>query len=272
MLIMSFGVVDFFNDGANFLVGRGIVQSNVGLTYRKNVALRCGCIIVYCGWVIGLISSGHCTADSTCSRRVHLLCKWQWRGSSHITFLLLTVITVIMNIMIKNYYYNYNICWLGGRKGIRPVKTEWLCVWVKVQICRYSPADAIATHYLLRTVNPDWFYLPVLPFWCWLTRVAPEKKFKRAIKWLNGCVCVCAISIGYQRDLWVFLLQSVCKTDKNNDTAGNECFLEIIHFLLRHPTSATCPINNNINIWYMYNWRYEQCQKIDISPTANHPW
>jgi len=33
------------------------------------------------------------------------------------------------------------LCWLGGRKGIRPVKNlsggmlAWLCVWVKVHIC-----------------------------------------------------------------------------------------------------------------------------------------
>jgi len=27
-------------------------------------------------------------------------------------------------------------CWLGGRKGIRPVKTDWwLSVWSEVQTC-----------------------------------------------------------------------------------------------------------------------------------------
>jgi len=44
-------------------------------------------------------------------------------------------------------------CWLGVRKGIRPVKkTEWWDVGVVVCMgCRlaYSPADATATHYLL---------------------------------------------------------------------------------------------------------------------------
>ena len=46
-------------------------------------------------------------------------------------------------------------CWLGGRKGIRPVKTEWwdvgVVVWDEVHWCRLasSPADATATHYLL---------------------------------------------------------------------------------------------------------------------------
>ena len=39
-------------------------------------------------------------------------------------------------------------CWLGGRKGIWPVKTEakaWLSVWSEVQRFAYGPADAIAT-------------------------------------------------------------------------------------------------------------------------------
>jgi len=45
-------------------------------------------------------------------------------------------------------------CWLGGRKGIRPVK-NWvvgcLCGYLSGARCRlaYGPADATATHYLL---------------------------------------------------------------------------------------------------------------------------
>ena len=55
-------------------------------------------------------------------------------------------------------------CWLGGRKGIRPVKKmsgevlTWLSVWSEVQTC-ICPADATATHCLLLQQNPDWFYL-----------------------------------------------------------------------------------------------------------------
>jgi len=43
-------------------------------------------------------------------------------------------------------------CWLGIRKGIRPVKTEWwgagvvICLWCRFA---YGPADATATHCLL---------------------------------------------------------------------------------------------------------------------------
>jgi len=77
-------------------------------------------------------------------------------------------------------------CWLGGRKGIRPVKNWALRCWrgyLSGARCRlaYGPADAIATHCLLLQKNPDWFYL----FRYRLTCAVPEK-------WpLNGCVCVC---------------------------------------------------------------------------------
>ena len=76
-------------------------------------------------------------------------------------------------------------CWLGGRKGIRPVKNlssgvlAWLSVCSEVQTC----------------IWPSWCHchslsLPwvksrlVSPVWYRLTRVVPDKGL------LNGCVCV----------------------------------------------------------------------------------
>ena len=55
-------------------------------------------------------------------------------------------------------------CWLGGRKGIRPVKNWVVGCWrgyLSGARCRltYGPADATATHCLLLQWNPDWFYL-----------------------------------------------------------------------------------------------------------------
>ena len=67
-------------------------------------------------------------------------------------------------------------CWLGGRKGIRPVKNlsggvlAWLSVWSEVQTC----------------IRPSWYHCHsqslasvksrlVLPFWYRLTWVVPEK-------------------------------------------------------------------------------------------------
>jgi len=58
-------------------------------------------------------------------------------------------------------------CWLGGRKGIQPVKTlwcggvlAWLSVWVEVQICIW-PSWCYCHSLSLAPANPDWFYLPV---------------------------------------------------------------------------------------------------------------
>ena len=73
-------------------------------------------------------------------------------------------------------------CWLGGRKGIRPVKNRlvgvlaWLSAWSKVQI----------------SIGPSWCHCHslslaplksrlVLPFWYQLTQVVLEKRP------LNGC-------------------------------------------------------------------------------------
>ena len=76
-------------------------------------------------------------------------------------------------------------CWLGGRKGIRPV-TNWVVgSWrdylsgVRCKLA-YGPADATATHCLLLHLNPDWF--------CLLVPTDPGSPGQRP---LNLCVCVC---------------------------------------------------------------------------------
>ena len=75
-------------------------------------------------------------------------------------------------------------CWLGGRKGIWPVKKlssgvlAWLSVWSEVQTCRW----------------PSWCHchslsLASVPFWYRLTWVVLEKGP------LNGCVCGCEFQL-----------------------------------------------------------------------------
>ena len=76
-------------------------------------------------------------------------------------------------------------CWLGSRKGIRPVKNWAVGYWhgyLSGARCRlaYGPADATATHCLASVKSRL-----VLPFWYRLTWVVPEKGP------LNVCVCVC---------------------------------------------------------------------------------
>ena len=81
-------------------------------------------------------------------------------------------------------------CWLGGRKGIQPVKKlsggvlAWLSVWSEVQTC-IRPSWCHCHSLSLASVKARL----VSPFWYRITRVVPEKGP------LNGCVCVCVHSI-----------------------------------------------------------------------------
>ena len=76
-------------------------------------------------------------------------------------------------------------CWLGSRKGIRPVKKlssgvlAWLSVWSEVQTCIW-PSWCHYHSLCLASVKSRL----VLPFWYRPTWVVPEKGP------LNGCVCV----------------------------------------------------------------------------------
>ena len=75
-------------------------------------------------------------------------------------------------------------CWLGSRKGIWPVKNlsggvlALLSVWSEMQTCIW-PSWCHFYSLSLASVKSRLG----LPFWCWLTRVVPEKGP------LNGCVC-----------------------------------------------------------------------------------
>ena len=77
-------------------------------------------------------------------------------------------------------------CWLGGRKGIWPVKKlsggvlAWLSVWSKLQTCTW-PSGFHCHSLSLASVKSRL----VLPFWYRPTQVVPDKGP------LNGCVCVC---------------------------------------------------------------------------------
>jgi len=79
------------------------------------------------------------------------------------------------------------LCWLGGRKGIQPIKTEW---WdVGVVIClgwgAYLHMDQQMPVLLIISCSSK----PrlVLPFCCRLTRVVPDKMQKSS---KNDCMCV----------------------------------------------------------------------------------
>jgi len=85
-------------------------------------------------------------------------------------------------------------CWLGGRKGIRPVRNWVVRCWrgcLSGAMCRlaYGPADATATHCLLLDWIPDGF--------AFLVQAHLGSPGQGAIKWVCVCVCVCTLVLYY---------------------------------------------------------------------------
>ena len=133
-------------------------------------------------------------------------------------------------------------CWLGGKKGIRPVKKlsgevlAWLSIWSEVQTCIW-PSWCHCHSLSLAPVKSRL----VLPFWYRLTRVVPEKGP------LNMCVCVCVgaqtycqlswlTTVHFYQALGIQLLElfqwSVCQNKffKVLSLGQNSLFLEILEF------------------------------------------
>ena len=75
-------------------------------------------------------------------------------------------------------------CWLGGRKGIQSVKTEWWGAGVVVCLERGADLHMAQLMPLPLTVSCFSKIQIGLPFWYRLTRVVPEKGP------LNTCMCV----------------------------------------------------------------------------------
>ena len=96
------------------------------------------------------------------------------------------IITIFLFVLIGYKYSMPSVlwrCWLGGRKGIWPVKKlsggvlVWLSVWSEVQTCIW-PSWCHCHSLSLAPVKSRL----VLPFWYWLTWVVPDKGL------LSGCM------------------------------------------------------------------------------------
>ena len=117
-------------------------------------------------------------------------------------------------------------CWLGGRKGIQPVKKlrdgvlVWLSVWGEVQICIW-PRWCHCHSQSLDPANPDWFYLSGI--------CSPRKTGQRAVEWVlysmywrckerkQALLASCIPAT----DLYIKVLDSEGKTTNSHKTAGN---------------------------------------------------
>ena len=91
-------------------------------------------------------------------------------------------------------------CWLGGRKGIRPVKNEWWGAGMVICLGRGADLHMSQLMPLPLTISCSTKSRLVLPFWYRLTRVVSDKGP------LNGCCCCCCCFLG-----WVFVSSLLAK-------------------------------------------------------------
>ena len=121
-------------------------------------------------------------------------------------------------------------CWLGSRKGIRPVKNSggvlaWLSVWREVQTCIW-PSWCHCHSLSLASVKSRL----VLPFWYWLNRVVQEKGL------LTGCVC-----------LWLITASGSRITESETEiTASDSCKCTCRQHVRSITTSRHCNESNAV--------------------------
>jgi len=102
-------------------------------------------------------------------------------------------------------------CWLGGRKGIRPVKTEW---WgTGVVICLERDADFYMAQLMPLPLTVSYFSKIQIGF-TFLVLAHPGSPGKRTVKRVCVCVCVCVrinvVLCGRLCCLISFVLFSMC--------------------------------------------------------------
>jgi len=108
-----------------------------------------------------------------------------------LNFIECTGISTLITVLFTAVFWR---CWLGGRKGIRPVKNWVVGCWrgyLSEARCRlaYGPADATATHHLLLQ------YIQIS--FAFLVPAHPGSPGKRAIKRVCVCMCVTAVYVDY---------------------------------------------------------------------------
>ena len=92
-------------------------------------------------------------------------------------------------------------CWLGGRKGIRPVKTEW---WgTEVVIWLERGADLHMAQWMPLSLTVSCFSKIQIGF-AFLVPAHLGSPGQRAIKWMCVHVCVCVSVIAWMYDSKVF--------------------------------------------------------------------
>jgi len=121
-------------------------------------------------------------------------------------------------------------CWLGGRKGIRPVKNWVVGCWrgylgwgADLHMAQQMPLPlTISCSSKSRLILPSWFF----PFWYLLTRVIPDK-FQKSSKTI---VCVCDSLV---MRLWVSFQCLYCPLSSFRQHLSYDVCLEVRGEIIR---------------------------------------
>ena len=132
-------------------------------------------------------------------------------------------------------------CWLGGRKGIRPVKKlsggvlAWLSVWGEVQTCIW-PSWCHCHSQSLASVKSRL----VLPFWYRLTRVVPAKGL------LSGCVKYKWLKILDSSESFTFVRPSLSKSTVTNSQLVRSPLMNKVNYSICCKTSMLYAVTSAI--------------------------
>jgi len=115
--------------------------------------------------------------------------------------------------MIVNYLHFINwrssvlwYCWLGGRKSIRPVKTEWS--GTGVVICLERCADLHMAQPMPLPLTVSCFSKIQIGF-SFLVPAHLGSPRQRVVKWVCVCVCVCVCVINWRSaPRWYLIMDS----------------------------------------------------------------
>ena len=169
-------------------------------------------------WLRPVIDNGRCeNLRQVCRLRVAMqpvyILFLPWTD----TFVRCRLLIYFVNLMYPYVYIVPSVlwrCWLGGRKGIRPVKNWVVGCWrgclgwgADLHMAQQMPLPlTISCSSKSRLV----LTFPVLPFWYLLTRVVPDI-FQKSSKTV---VCVLCVYTEYVcilfYDLWLYNMQSDC--------------------------------------------------------------
>jgi len=146
-----------------------------------------------------------------------------------------------MNIQVPSVLW---LCWLGGRKGIQPVKSEW---WGAGMVIRLEWGANLHTAQLMPlplTASCFSKIQMVLAFWYRLTRGSPGQK---AVKRVYVYVCI-----------WIYTVSQKTSTFTSDRWGGQICKIVKFSQYLTYQK-----LLKSVNFWQSYS----KNKKVDVFGT-----